>query len=474
MRHSFRSIILALRQLRNHGAIRRLRRDEDGSVFVLTTMVIAFVTMGLTGLVLDGTRFYSLNNELQDLADAAALAGAKELNGEADAQTRATNRATNLLNNNPHWAQAGSGVIASVTFAGPTDPNDTDGAADPRYSRYIRVTTASRGVIPTFYQAVGVTTANMTSATATAEAQYVTCKTNPMMMCNPMEPNPFNAPVGVMFHLKPKGSGSSTFAPGDFGLLDPPGYTAAGADAIRDLLSKQSPPFCYANSVNPRPGHATNKVADGINIRFNHVPNGNTSGMDLTPAPVVLDGRAPTNPNNANQCRNPDPWAGGGLKLPRDPVLTPSGGVDIGTGPAQADLDAYWQSHYGSNWPADLNVPPRRYAGYMREQGKNVDGTAGPAAPNILAGTEPRGPTCAPTAPGGPDRRVLTVAIVDCLYWGVRGNAVNNVWANKYSEFFITEPSTDGSIYAEYLGSKPMGTTPGCTGSVCQIVRLVR
>ena len=458
---------------------RGLRKDEEGSVFVLTTLVIVFVTMGLTGLALDGTRFFSLNNELQDLADAAALAGAKELDGEADAQTRATDRATNLLNNDPRWAQAGSGLIASVTFAGPTGPDDTDGAADPKYSRYIRVTTTNRGIIPTFYQAVGATTANMTSATATAEAQYITCKTHPMMLCNPMEPNPFNATKGVMFHLKPK-QGGNEFAPGDFGLVDPPGYTAVGADAIRDLLSQQYPNFCYANEVNPRPGHATNKVADGINIRFNQVPTGNTSGMDLTPAPVVLDGKAPTNPNNANQCSNPDTWAGGGLKLPRDPVLTPVGGAAIGTGPAQADLDAYWQSHYGSNWPADLNVAPRRYAGYMREQGLNLDGTPGIAAPPIVFGTEPKGPTCnLATPPGGPARRVLTVSIVDCQYWAVAGNSVNNIWTPKYAEFFITEPSPppsdpqNGSVYAEFLGIKPMGSG-NCGGTVCQIVRLVR
>ena len=202
------------------------------------------------------------------------LLGQKNSTAQLDAQTRATDRATNLLNNDPHWAQAGSGLIASVTFAGPTGPDDTDGAADPKYSRYIRVTTTNRGVIPTFYQAVGATTANMTSATATAETQYVTCKTHPMMLCNPMEPNPFTATVGHMFHLKPKGAGQCTFAPGDFGLVDPPGYTAVGANAIRDLFSQQIPPFCYANEVNPRPGHATDMVSDGINIRFDQLPPG--------------------------------------------------------------------------------------------------------------------------------------------------------------------------------------------------------
>ena len=444
--------------------LRELRRDEEGSILVLATLVI-ITSMGMIGLVLDGTRYFSLNNELQDLADAAAIAGAKELDTKADAITRATDQATNLLSNSPHWAQVGSSglQIASVTFAGPSSPDVA--TTDPKWARFIRVTTVSRGVIPTFVRAVGATNNNMTTATAVAQSTTVACKTQPMMLCNPLEtpttqPN-FTATPGQMFHLKPKGAGSTTFAPGDFGLVDPPGYTSSGANAIRDLLSEQSPSVCYANEVNPRTGHATNKVQEGINIRFDHLPNGSASGMDKTPAPNVIDAWKPEQPN----CNKMVEIAGG-VKLPRDPVLTPSGGVDIGNGPALADMDAYWQHHYAAAFPADLRVAPvSRYSAYLRELGLN--GTK----PTKVAGTEPAGPQCSTDVPVGDyKRRIISVSVVDCLYWNVHGNAVNHIWGDKYVNFFITEPSPDGSVFVEFIEVRPLGPGSG----LHRIIQLVR
>ena len=57
------------------GLLFRLRRDDRGSILVQATFYIA-VSIGMTGLAVDGARFLILRNSLQDLADAAALAGA--------------------------------------------------------------------------------------------------------------------------------------------------------------------------------------------------------------------------------------------------------------------------------------------------------------------------------------------------------------------------------------------------------------
>ena len=63
--------------------------------------------MGLIGLAHEGGRFLGVNSQLQDLADAAAIAGARELDGEAGALTRAETEARTLLDNNPRWAEGG-------------------------------------------------------------------------------------------------------------------------------------------------------------------------------------------------------------------------------------------------------------------------------------------------------------------------------------------------------------------------------
>src|SRR5262245_13796924 len=61
------------------GLLFRLRRDERGSILIQATLIVV-VIMGMIGLGLDGGRFFMVHNDLQDLADAAALAGANKLN----------------------------------------------------------------------------------------------------------------------------------------------------------------------------------------------------------------------------------------------------------------------------------------------------------------------------------------------------------------------------------------------------------
>src|SRR5688500_4150103 len=91
------------------GRSRKLRLDQRGSVLVLFT-VLAPVLIGLIGLAVDGGRFLILNTKLQDLAAAAALAGAAELDGKVDAITRATTKAQSLLSNTPKFSTSTSGA----------------------------------------------------------------------------------------------------------------------------------------------------------------------------------------------------------------------------------------------------------------------------------------------------------------------------------------------------------------------------
>src|SRR6516165_3312316 len=86
-----------------------LGSDQNGGVLLYFTIMIP-VIIGMIGLALEGGQYFHLNSELQQLADAAALAGAAELDGTSDAITRATSKAETLLSNDPHWsnvAQAG-------------------------------------------------------------------------------------------------------------------------------------------------------------------------------------------------------------------------------------------------------------------------------------------------------------------------------------------------------------------------------
>ena len=72
----------------SRGMLRRLLRDRRGVVAVYTA-ILAPVLIGFAALSVDISRYMTLNTELQSAADAAALAGAAELDGRADAIERA-------------------------------------------------------------------------------------------------------------------------------------------------------------------------------------------------------------------------------------------------------------------------------------------------------------------------------------------------------------------------------------------------
>jgi hypothetical protein len=276
------------------------------------------------------------------------------------------------------------------------------------------------------------------------------------MLCNPFEPAglPFTSTPGKMFKFTPKSAGGSTFAAGDFGLVDPPGQNSTGANGIRDLLSKTTVNFCYINNVSPRPGHATNKVDDGVNVRFDLAPNGNQGNLDKTPAPNVIKGD--TDPRCNTYTPNPS------YRLPRDTTTTVVAGVEIGNGDmgGTAAKNTYWQWHHGLNWPGDVTT---RWQAYQRELG--LYGAAPPWS------NEASAPSCNGVPADTYKRRIVAVAVVNCQAQNVQGNSSTDLRSSSYAEFFITEPASGGVIYTEFV---QMITPQADDGKLRHVVELVR
>lgn len=430
-------------------SVRRFIRDDAAAVMLQFTIFVAAM-LGLVGLTLDGSRFVLLNNDLQDMADAAALAGAAELDGASDALTRADTAARTLLQNNPRWSDVAGAKIESVTFYRQLNPDVV--TIDPKQASFIKVTTGSWQVAPTFLAAVGVASNNATSATAVAGASFTSCVPVASFLCNPFETNasrgdaasfPGSLQTGMMFHLL-----AGTGAPGNWGPIDDPNC-GSNPHCYTAFFARVSAGVCTPARVSPRPGNgAHQKITDGINVRFDR-PQG--SGDLSTAAPIVIDGLSPT--GKGNSCNRPgtvtapgfDPntnyaacnQPGYSCPLPRDRAFSNG----IGGGPAAADLDTYWQNQHGANWPSGLT----RYQAYQQE----VAGT-GSAGTWRNASVEPHGPQCSASIAGA-SRRVMSVAIIDCNYWSVAGNSADNVLYVKYADFFITEPASNGSVYAEYI-----------------------
>ncbi len=424
-----------------------LIKDEAGSVLAYMSVLIP-VMMGVIGLAVDASRLYIVNTEQKDLADAAAIAGAYELDGHDDALIRAANAALNVVTNDPKWASDAEpeAQIVSVLFCqdltGPAHERQCDGyTIDPKLAYHIEVITEERRVFPSFLVAVGAVAQPRSDAIAIAGSSIVACNTQPLMLCNPYEVSgvEFDPPSGQMFIFKPKDGGGNEFAPGNFGLVDPPGTTSSGAKVTRDLLTQQSSEFCYANEVNPRTGHATGPVTDGINVRFDYTFNCNVNNCDadMTAAPHVIKGVKPRN----SQCKQYDAIPNAKL-YPNDTSSTVVGATTIGNDTMdQAAKNAYWQFHHGENWPVDITT---RYEAYIAELAMTYPTDWGAENPQ---------PQCLPSVAEeiGPARRTIAAAIVNCLEWGVHGNSVNEIRVDSYAEFFIYKPAVSGQIFTEFV-----------------------
>jgi len=458
---------------------RKLWRDQDGQILLMFTIMVP-VIFGMIGLGLEYNRYLMLGSELQNLADAAALAGAKKLDRGAGSRANAIAAATDFGNNNNYtkWSDDNSGdQIASVKVydsladldAGHESTSDTTAA-------YVKVETVYRGVNPILLLAAGATGTKSVMATATAVSQYVACNVQPLMLCNPNEPADFNPAVGTLFGFTQQGDGTS---PGDFSLLDPAGRTNSGATAIRNLLSQTSPNVCYIDQLSPRPGQTASSVSDGINVRFDMQPSGNNqlSGLDQTPAPNVIKGITPKITGNGCSWTGnlgPQPPAHAPMPPDTDTALIPGTTLYMGTTMDSTWANDYWTYHHGSGtWPAGLS----RYQVYMMEQGL----LSGYTAPAWAAGSENASPQCAPTAvrtAGDYTRRMISVAIVNCQDQIVKGNNPPKVETTKYADFFITNAvqssggaNVKGVIFAEFVRMM----TPQSDGSkLHQIVQLVR
>jgi Flp pilus assembly protein TadG len=102
--------------LRHHPSAADRQASEDGQILVLT-VVVALALLAILGLVADGGMILARHRELQGVADAAARAGAAQLD---EASYRASNGRTATLN--PTHAQAAARqYLRTVRFSGQTN-----------------------------------------------------------------------------------------------------------------------------------------------------------------------------------------------------------------------------------------------------------------------------------------------------------------------------------------------------------------
>jgi Flp pilus assembly protein TadG len=554
---------------------RNLWRNVDGAVAPMVALSLtALIAVG--GIAFDYSRVASMDSELQDAADQAALAAASQLDRQTGACARAAAAASSLLSNQTLFANDGSGTPVAVPTSGVTDctgntaiqfyqswDQDTDtpgpAATSDANAKFVVVSITPRQAVYALTPIVAALRSGDIHAQAVATLNSAICKMPPVMICNPQE-TPTNtsfdasAYIGDGLRLTSVGNGSGTWAPGNFGYLD----NAAGvngAPGLRESLGWNSPPGeCVdADGVDTKPG-ATTTVTDAMNTRFDIYQNNNTScpsgGACSASINSVKDVRRPSNGNQCKFVNNGNGWqldtSGAGyygqnvpttaadlpatttpsaMGHPRDEchAISTSGSCSGGRmGDGIWDRDAYFRTNYvrtaigssgqavgtrwtSADWKADTGLSPTvartaanyasRYNVYkweMANRGTTVDGVVvlGPHDPNATGSTlvSYGQPVC--SGPQGygtgqipnsttPDRRRISVAVVNCVANGVNGNSTN-VPVEKWIDVFLVEPSlqrartNDGDMYVEIIGETVNGGANSTQVVVHQVPTLIK
>ncbi|WOH56040.1 pilus assembly protein TadG-related protein [Bradyrhizobium sp. BWC-3-1] len=269
----------------------RLRRSvstfwaDTTGVMLPYVALMMVVFIGLGALALDGGRALSMQTQMQAMADGWALAGARELNQQSGAITRATNAINNMVTTNALTGLGYSGSFThSVNFYSSLNAANVGGGittTDDLQARYVRVivnpVTVSTMFPISFFKAGG---SNSFSAGAQATAGFTSqtyCDIPPVFICNPYETAGMTDSQATaalrtnialpsvqrkQVRLDPAKSG-----PGQFGYLVPPdGCT--GASCLEDWIAQAKPKACYQSaSVDLNTGYKAS-VTDGFNVRF--------------------------------------------------------------------------------------------------------------------------------------------------------------------------------------------------------------
>jgi len=400
---------LSSKLLAGAARIAELRRDERGNVIIYVTVMSALL-LGMAGLALDGSRGMITHSEAQAAADAAALAAASQLDGQAGACTRATNEASAVVNKQRFAEETSKTITVAATRClsdlPASDSTDIPAGANASdsTSRYVQVTSQQLTHQNTLLAALATQNTSLIQRKATAGFRRSLCAPAPVMMvCDTASYTTGVAYDAWLSDASHKGWVSTC---------------GNSAPCVQDTLASAQPSFCVVDdNIDPVPGNKTDKAQTGINTRF---------GTESTAtAPSDLDITT----------------------FPHDTVAGTRGW----------NCDAYWTANHagdGMAKPAGCSsnsTSLTRYDVYQAER----------AANHIpLAGTPAAG-----TATATAERRLIYIAIFNCASSGA---------PEGFLKAFMLEPAQGTSTktqFVEVLGLATSKTDPLAIHEEVQLYR---
>ena len=391
---------------------RRFRRDDGGNVIIYVSLT-ATVLLGMVGLALDGSRAMITHSEAQGAADAAALAGASQLDGQTGACSRAKTEATQVANQQ-RFAQGGP---ANITIASGSPvclngiPANDNTAITGGYvttadasSQFISVTTQQLTHQNTFLNALSNQTTATIQSTAVAGFRRSLCAASPVVMiCDTFTWTP-----GVAFDAWNQSGGSLK------GWLSDCGNSAP---CVQTTLASTVASFCVVdNSIQPANGNKTNKAAAGINTRFGQ-------------------GSTASEPSDLDIMSYP---------------------LDNTTGTLGWNCALYWSTYHATDGLAKPSgcttnaTTVTRYSVYQAERAANKVPAAGtPSTPNTTSG----------------ERRLAYIAIFNCS---------GGTTPEAFVKAFMLQPAQGASNFTQYVEPLELATSQTDPNAVHEEVQLYR
>lgn len=454
--------------------IREFWSDQRGIAMILVAIMLP-VLVGFALLAIDMSRANGLHNDLQKGVDALALAAAAELDGRSDSIARANRAVTNLLANRTLFSTAGDHQLAlsdvTVTYltgipasdntrlsAAGVDSNGVNWAStDPKAVSFAEVTVNPSGLADGAGAFATIFPANFLGASdtmdinpqAVAGFNQSICETVPLFMCNPFE----TATPATSKTIQQAFADGDTYSrefrilkvdnnpgPGNFGLLD------NNLQSLRDAIAMGTAGTCYnRNGITTKTGVTLGQVNSGLNVRFDLYSgslNKYNKDWAYRPASNVRKGQ------KSNTCNKYDPVTdGSALPLPPGANYNSTKGYSDKITNASTFYAQYWSvNHKGAAVPnipstsyptGDTTRPASRYDLYKYEIANGLVGDKS-KAPTNERGT----PSCfkgdSPTV--DPDRRLLNLAIVDCLANAAKINGHTQLKPDGYASIFVNAP----------------------------------
>lgn len=265
-----------------------IKRQSERGVFVLLTALMLVVLLGIVGLAIDVSRQLVINAELQNSADACALAGVLELNGATDAPKRSAQTARfvgGLKNYDAFQKELVSYPDADITFSILREGPFVPAASAPANVVYIKCVARHQGLVNMFMGVLGFAKSDLdATAIATLQPAQSACMV-PMSIHakNPNDPTLFGySTYDIVNNQYATNDGATGGIPdakvsGVFNFANPLGNASANANDVGDWIKGIgvcNVPTANGTCIDEIP---TNGVTTSWNTRFG------VYGANLTP-----------------------------------------------------------------------------------------------------------------------------------------------------------------------------------------------